>query len=67
VHRNYRRKQGRHNPKKSRGGKWRPYSLSEYRREYWQWARSRERTLMGHGHYEGLPDKHRRSILWDWW
>jgi hypothetical protein len=67
VHRNYRRKRGKHNPKKGRGGKWRPYSLTEARREYWQWARARSKALMVREHYDALEDKHRPSILWDWW
>jgi len=67
MHRNYRRKNGKHNPKKGAGGSWQPYSLVEYRREYWQWVRARVKTLMYRERYELIQNKHRPSILWDWW
>ena len=67
MHKNYRRKQGRHNPKKAgRGNLGRPYSLAEDRQLYWQAVRANERRLMAHERYDELKIKHRPSILWNW-
>jgi hypothetical protein len=70
MHRNYRRKTHKHNPKKcgrgsSRGS--RPWSLVEDRRIYWQEVRTKVRNQIANERYDEIEIRHRHSILWDWW
>lgn len=67
MHRNHRRKPGKHSPKREGGGRhWlRPPSLVPYRQAYWQRQRSIVRRLMNLERYDEIRTKHYHSILWD--
>jgi len=66
MHRNYRRKLAKHNPRKEGKG-WRrtPPSLIPYRKAYWQKHRAKVRELMAHGRYDDIQDRHPPTIWWD--
>jgi hypothetical protein len=66
MHRNHRRKSGKHNPKKEgRGWTMVPPSLVKYRRAYWQEQRAKIRELMVHEKYDAIQNRNLASILWD--
>jgi hypothetical protein len=67
MHRNYRRKQGKRSKRGSKKGWPRPYSLSEWRTEFWRGVRAEVRDELVHGRYDLMPSRYPKSDLWEYW
>jgi hypothetical protein len=67
MHRNYRRKQGKRSRRNTKKGWPRPYSLAEWRTEFWRWARSQVRQELVHERYEMIQSHYPKCDLWEYW
>jgi hypothetical protein len=69
MHTNYRRKKGRHNPR--RGVGWsnsRPFrGLSWEKRTEWKRARQQVRRLLHWEKWDLVPERYPPTILWNIW
>jgi hypothetical protein len=69
MHRNFRRKSGRHNPRRGAGwsnrGPKRGFAWEK--RHEWRCARATMRALLHRNQWDLLPKRYPAVILWNWW